>query len=96
MSFNLFDVTDMGLQINGKMIMPGSKLVIKGGPHPSWNGCGKVQGQVSERVLVVASPETASEETLRAKYERVTGKKPHHKAKDETIQAELSALEADE
>ena len=52
----VFSVTDMGLQIDNRMIMPGSRLLIKGAPHPAWNGCGHVAGQSSEQSLQVASP----------------------------------------
>lgn len=165
-----FLVTDMGLTLNDRMLMPGSTLIIKSAPHPSWLDCGHVVGQVTERRLEVASPAPKETEILtpweddsacllgssiiasevvisgnpvrlgdivsaayaasgltavewnglpetdreailaaqvskmqessiktssdlddvRAQYEQVTGKKPHHKAKAETLLAEIA------
>jgi len=55
----VFSVTQMGLQIDGRMIMPGSRLLIKGAPHTGWNGCGVVVGDTGEQSLQVASPRAA-------------------------------------
>ena len=95
----VFSVTDMGLQIDNRMIMPGSRLLIKGAPHPAWNGCGHVAGQSSEQSLQVASPAVPAEPApqtddladARELYEEILGKKPHHKAKIETLLSEIEA-----
>lgn len=99
--FNRFNVTELGIQLNGKMLMPGSSLLIKGEPHKSWLPCGHVAGQVTERTLVVASPAEPVEsavpaapadlETIRRQYELTLGKKPHHKMTEQTM---LAAIES--
>lgn len=98
MTNTVFEITSMGLQINGRMIMPGSRLVIKGAPHTTWNAVGRIAGTVTEKRLEVASPSVAPAQednseldAVKADYERITGKKPHHKAKLETL---LEAIEA--
>jgi len=93
----VFNVTSMGLQIDNRMIMPGSRLLIKGAPHTAWNGCGHIAGQTSEQSLQVASPAVHAEPApqqdelaeARELYEEILGKKPHHKAKAETLLAEI-------
>lgn len=93
--FNRFNVTELGIQLNGKMLMPGSSLLIKGEPHKSWLPCGHVAGQVTERRLEVASPAApavpADIETIRRQYELTLGKKPHHKMTEQTM---LAAIES--
>lgn len=93
--FNRFNVTELGIQLNGKMLMPGSSLLIKGEPHKSWLPCGHVAGQVTERTLVVASPAApiveTNLETIRRQYEIALGKKPHHKMTEQTM---LAAIES--
>jgi len=94
-------VTNATLVLDGKTIMPGSRLLIKGEPHKSWSGAVKVGGEVMEQRLVVASPAKAelvahagidiNLETTRLKYEQVLGKKPHHKMTEQTM---LAAIEA--
>jgi len=92
--FNRFNVTELGIQLNGKMLMPGSSLLIKGEPHKSWLPCGHVAGQVTERTLVVASPAAPvlenNIETIRRQYEITLGRKPHHKMSAESM---LAAIE---
>ena len=61
----VFSVTDMGLQIDGRMVMPGSRLLIKGAPHTGWNGCGVVVGDTGEQSLQVASPRAVWSSILR-------------------------------
>jgi len=93
----VFNVTSMGLQIDNRMIMPGSRLLIKGAPHTGWNGCGHIAGRTGEQSLQVASPAVPAEPApqqdelaeARELYEEILGKKPHHKAKAETLLAEI-------
>lgn len=54
--YNEFLITEPGAQLNGKVLMPGTRLLHKGEPHPSWKNVGHATGAVSERKLVVASP----------------------------------------
>lgn len=51
-------IKEAGLQTkDGRMIMPGSKLLIKGAMPPAWNRVAEVTQQgVTERRLEVASP----------------------------------------
>jgi len=49
-------VTNATLVLDGKTIMPGSRLLIKGEPAKSWAGAVTVGGAVTEQRLVVASP----------------------------------------
>lgn len=91
-----FIVTDLGLQLNGRMLLPGTRLVVKNEPHPSWLDVGHVSGMVAEQRLVVASPapvepvaDMPPRSELEADYEAATGKKPHHKMKDETLYAAI-------
>ena len=101
-NLTVFNVTSMGLQIDNRMIMPGSRLLIKGAPHTAWNGCGHIAGQSSEQSLQVASPAVAGVpaepepgaytlEEARELYEEILGKKPHHKARAETLLTEIQA-----
>lgn len=54
--YNEFMITEPGMQLNGKVLMPGTRLLHKGEPHPSWKNVGHATGAVVERKLVVASP----------------------------------------
>jgi len=64
----VFEVTDLGLQLDGRMLLPGTRLIVKNNPHPSWLDVGHVAGEVTERRLVVASP-AAEPEHARASAE---------------------------
>lgn len=95
----VIEITDAGLTLDGRTLLAGTRLVVKNNPHPSWLNVGRVAGQVTEKRLEVASPAhtpavvpddtTDDLDALRAEYETVTGKKPHHKAKAETLQAAI-------
>lgn len=54
-------VTNATLVLDGRTIMPGSRLLIKGEPHKGWSGAIKIGGEVTEQRLVVASPSIAAE-----------------------------------
>lgn len=54
-------VTNATLTLDGKTIMPGSRLLIKGEPPKGWSGAIKIGGDVTEQRLVVASPSAPSE-----------------------------------
>lgn len=59
--YNEFMITEPGMQLNGKVLMPGTRLLHKGEPHPSWKNVGHATGAVVERKLVVASPAAAEQ-----------------------------------
>jgi len=88
-----FTVENIGLSIGSRMIMPGSKLLLKSSPPTDWRRIGSATREnVGEKVLTPATPSAEQElEAVRARYEEVTGKKPHHKAKAETLLAEIEA-----
>lgn len=54
--YNEFLITEAGLQLNGKVLMPGTRLLHKGEAPTSWKNVGHATGAVVERKLVVASP----------------------------------------
>lgn len=87
-----FTVTELGLTSDGRAILPGSKLMLKSEPPTSWKRVGSVtNATVSPKQFTVATPAAGQElEAVRAEYERVVGKKPHHKAKIETLQVEIA------
>lgn len=85
-------VTNATLKLDGKTLMPGSRLLIKGEPAKSWSGAVTVGGAVTEQRLVVATPAPSADlEAVRAQYEQVIGKKPHHKMTEQTMQAAIES-----
>lgn len=54
--YNEFLITEAGLQLNGKVLMPGTRLLHKGEAPTSWKNVGHATGAAVERRLVVASP----------------------------------------
>lgn len=90
---NKIEVTEAGLfTSDGRGIMPGSTLYIKGSMPVSWKRVARESAAVTERVLVVATPATPATPApahdraeLEADYVELFGKKPHHKMSNENI-----------
>lgn len=61
--YNEFLITEAGLQLNGKVLMPGTRLLHKGEAPTSWKNVGHATGAAVERKLVVASPLAIPEQT---------------------------------
>lgn len=91
-----FHVTDLGLQIDGRMVMPGSVLKLNSKPPAHWSRFGEYkhgpEGKVPEKQFEVATPAEepiTMREVLAEEYEELYGKKPHHKMKPEKIKAKI-------
>lgn len=96
--YQVFEVTDWGLKLDGKDIAPGSKLLHKPGIPAAWKSVGKVVGQATDgdikraQQFEVATPAVKDDDNqgtesddLAEEYERVLGKKPHPRMKEETM-----------
>jgi hypothetical protein len=90
---NKVEVIEAGLRTSdGRGIMPGSTLYIKGSIPASWKRVARESAAVTERVLVVATPAPAADPTpthdrdeLIKDYTELFGLKPHHKMSTENI-----------
>lgn len=98
---NKVEVIENGLATkDGRAIMPGSTLYIKGSMPVSWKRVARESAAVTERVLVVATPATPAPAAhdraeLESDYVELFGKKPHHKMSSENIhKAILEKLDA--
>ena len=52
-----FDVTGLGLQIDGRMVMPGSKLFLNGKPPAAWKRFGSICRSVGSFEVATPKPD---------------------------------------
>ena len=82
--YNEFLIDQPGLHLDGKVLMPGTRLLHKGEPPSSWKNVGHATGAVVERKLVVASPaeQPAAQEPEQPAHNEQPAAQPVKRKKD--------------
>jgi len=87
-----FHVTGLGLKIDGRMIMPGSKLNLNSQPPSHWQRFGEVKNVMESKPakeLEVATPNNDELEELQALYKDQTGEEPDGRWGVKKLKSEL-------